>query len=297
VRILNLGCGVQSTTVFLMAHEGLIPHIDHAIFADTQEEPAAVYQHLAWLRTVPAPVPIIHVGTVGRIGDDLLRGKNTTGQRSASIPAFTAPNVSTGMPKQGCAQHAKRRIGKLRRQCTKEYKTQVVERIIRREIFGLAPRKSFPKGTLITQLFGISLDEKRRAVKIRGRFESIKWAEPAFPLIELRMTRADCQDWLRGRVPHETPRPACVFCPFKSAEEWARTRQDPEAWSRAVEVDAGLRVPGAIAQRVMNQPIYVHRSAIPLPMVDLESEAKKERERKRLPLFEILECGEGMCGN
>jgi hypothetical protein len=56
MRILNLGAGVQSTTLFLMSHEGVIPPIDHAIFADTQEEPEAVYDHLAWLRTVPAPV-------------------------------------------------------------------------------------------------------------------------------------------------------------------------------------------------------------------------------------------------
>lgn len=50
MRILNLGAGVQSTTIFLMAHEGELPMIDYAIFADTQEEPKAVYDHLAWLR-------------------------------------------------------------------------------------------------------------------------------------------------------------------------------------------------------------------------------------------------------
>jgi hypothetical protein len=76
LRILNLGAGVQSTTVFLMAHEGLIPPIDHAIFADTQEEPEAVYQHLDWLKrisTVTGPVPLIHVGTAGKLGDNTVR--------------------------------------------------------------------------------------------------------------------------------------------------------------------------------------------------------------------------------
>ena len=61
--MLNLGAGVQSTTVFLLSHEGRIPPIDHAIFADTQEEPAAVYQHLQWMRTIPAPVPVLHVAS------------------------------------------------------------------------------------------------------------------------------------------------------------------------------------------------------------------------------------------
>lgn len=330
MRILNLGAGVQSTTIFLMAHEGVIPMIDHAIFADTQEEPEAVYQHLAWLRTVPEPVPLIHVGPAGRIGDDLMRGERSAYVRSRNpghkyakansvIPAFTAPDharfaqipafTAPGEPIQEVKdsliecpsvhkskQRHKRKIGKLRRQCTKEYKLEVVERIIRREIMGLQSRQRMPKGTLITQLFGISLDERRRADRIRKRFEVIKWAQPAFPLIEMKMTRDDCKDWLKPRVPHETPRSACVFCPFKSAEEWLRTKQSPEEWARAVEVDAGLRVPGVIAQRGMNQPIYVHRSAIPLPMVDLEDELAKEKARKRRPLFEMLECGEGMCG-
>ncbi|MDE2102269.1 MAG: hypothetical protein KGL39_33800 [Patescibacteria group bacterium] len=295
MRILNLGCGVQSTAVFLLAHEGRIAHIDHAIFADTQEEPDAVYRHLAWLKTVPAPVPIIHVGTAGRIGDDLARGVNTTGQRFATIPAFTAPGEPNADYKKlliGC----KRKIGKHRRQCTKEYKTQVVERIIRREIFHLAPRERFMKGVVIDQLFGISLDEKSRAERITKRFESIKWARPRFPLIDLKWTRKDCKDFLKPRVPHEVPRSACVFCPFKSASEWLLTKQDPKAWARAVEVDEALRRPGAIVQRGMNQPLYVHRSAVPLAMVDLDKEAAKERERKRMPLFELMECGEGMCG-
>lgn len=59
LRIENLGCGVQSTTIFLMAHEGIIEPIDYACFADTGEEPEEVYQHLEWLRNVPAPCPIM----------------------------------------------------------------------------------------------------------------------------------------------------------------------------------------------------------------------------------------------
>lgn len=299
LRIENLGGGVQSTTLFLMSHEGEIEPIDHAIMADTQEEPKAVYEHLAWLRTIPEPVPIIHVGTVGRIGDDLLRGENTTGQRFATIPAFTAPgepNDEYKVAVAGCKKE-KRKIGKLRRQCTKEYKTQVVEQIIRRIIFGLKPRQRFPKGTNITQIFGISYDERERAVKIAKRFEKISWATPSFPLVEMRMTRDDCKAWLKTRVPHETPRSACVFCPFKSAAEWKLTKSSPAEWARAVEVDAGLRKPGVIASRGMDQPMYIHRTAIPLPLVDLDAEEAKEQARKRRPLFDLLECGDGMCGN
>jgi hypothetical protein len=46
---LNLGAGAQSTTVALMAVDGELPPIDHAILADTQWEAAAVYAHLGRL--------------------------------------------------------------------------------------------------------------------------------------------------------------------------------------------------------------------------------------------------------
>ena len=45
LHILNLGAGVQSTTLYLMFMRGDIkPQIDYAIFADTGEEPEAVYR-------------------------------------------------------------------------------------------------------------------------------------------------------------------------------------------------------------------------------------------------------------
>lgn len=50
LRILSLGAGVQSTTLALMAAHGEIgPMPDAAIFADTGNEPDAVYDHLQWL--------------------------------------------------------------------------------------------------------------------------------------------------------------------------------------------------------------------------------------------------------
>ena len=61
--VLSLGAGVQSTTMALMAAVGeLQPMPDCAIFADTQDEPAAVYRHLAWLMSGVLPFPV-HVVT------------------------------------------------------------------------------------------------------------------------------------------------------------------------------------------------------------------------------------------
>lgn len=52
-HILNLGAGVQSTMLALLSHKRTFPEtvpvFDAAVFADTQEEPPAVYKHLHWL--------------------------------------------------------------------------------------------------------------------------------------------------------------------------------------------------------------------------------------------------------
>ena len=52
LRALSLGAGVQSTTVLLLALDGRLPPFDVVVFADTGDEPAAVYQHLARLGDV-----------------------------------------------------------------------------------------------------------------------------------------------------------------------------------------------------------------------------------------------------
>jgi hypothetical protein len=279
-RILNLGAGVQSTTVYLMYLRGEIePGIECAIFADTGEESASVYAHLEWLQSLGGP-PIV-VRTIGRLGDDLTRGRNSTGGRFASIPAFTAAieGVKAGM---------------VRRQCTKEYKIEVIERFLRRELLGLQRGQRVPKGTSIAQVYGISLDEAGRSIRIRSRLEDRAWLTPEFPLIDRMMTRGDCLNWLEAfGVPHEVQKSACVFCPFKSNAEWRRLRDtDSEGWARAVEVDVALRVEGAVVNRKLDQKLYVHRSCVPLDKANL---GDADPRQYHLGLNWVSECA-GMCG-
>lgn len=272
LHVLSLGAGVQSTAVYLLALDGKLGvTFDAAVFADTQEEPRAVYEHLAWLQSLGGP-PII-VRSAGRLGDDLIRGTNTTGQRHASIPAYTAGGGA--------------KIGMQTRQCTKEYKSQVVERAIRRDVLGLAPRQRIPKGVTVHRYFGISLDEMRRSASIRKRLAG----QPChFPLLDMAWTRGGCLLWLEGRVPHPVPRSSCVFCPYKSDAEWLRLKTaDPDGWARAIDVDAALRRPGSKARHGMRQELYVHRSGRPLADVVLRDEGQAA-----FPAF-ALEC-EGACG-
>ena len=279
MRVLNLGAGVQSTTVYLMAHKGEL-HIDCAIFADTGEEPQAVYRHLEWLQSLGGPP--IHFVSQGRLGDDLVNGQSGARRRFATIPAFTHSG------------RAGDKRGMVRRQCTYEYKIRPIEQFIRRMLLGLKPGQRAPKGALVKQLYGISLEEARRARSIQERLKKTPWLKPEFPLLERMMTRTDCRNWMaRFGVPHEVPRSACVFCPYKSDAEWVALRDgDPDGWRRAVEIDEAIRRDGAACNRGLNHTLYLHASCRPLSEVEFKPATEAERQ---LSISFALECS-GMCG-
>lgn len=285
-HVLNLGAGVQSTTVFLMSIRGDVRPFDAAVFADTQEEPAAVYEHLQWLCNLGGP-PVI-VRSAGRLGDHLMSGRNSTGGRFAAIPAFTTADGGEN-------------VGRGQRQCSKEYKTEVISRAIRRDVLGLGPRQKVRKGWKIHQYFGISLDEKSRASRIWERFHVTAESKfiPHFPLIDLGMTRADCLEWLvtHGNVPHQVPRSACVFCPFHTDAEWERLKTGGGAeWVRIVEVDAALRDPATVYGRSATHSNYLHRSCLPIDQVEFRPRPNAKEQQLGLGLtgFDV-EC-EGVCG-
>ena len=301
IRIGNLGAGVQSTACYLLEMDGKIAPTEAWIFADTGEEPKAVYAHLAWLESLVGP-RIIRASKGVSLGDQLSRGMNAAGQRFVSIPAFT-PELDheqrEGRVVSAC------NYGQTKRQCTAEYKISVIEQVIRREIVGLKKRQRFPKDTHVQQIFGLSDDEGRRIKRVKANYAAHAWTSPSFPLMEMGWTRSHCVDYLKTRVPHEVPRSACVFCPYRGNIEWERLKHtDPEGWARAVEIDNALRIPGNVVNRGLDQKLYVHRHCIPLNMVDVEGEAAKERAKpKPSDMFSLADswlgegCTSGFCGN
>lgn len=246
MRILSLGAGVQSTVLYLTEEW------DYAIFADTQEEPMPVYNHLAWLEK-HGRAPII-IRTAGKLGDDIMRGTTTRNRRFASVPFFTLGTDN--------------RIGKTRRQCTSDYKLDVIHRWIR-DLLGLKKGQRFPKNVQIKQGIGFSYDEQGRIGRTMANWKRPQ-IMPIFPLYEKRWTRWHCLEWLKANVPHEVPRSSCVFCPFHRQEEWRWLRDhDPRGWARAVEVDKAIRVPGNVVNRNMDAQRFAHRSCVPLDQADL----------------------------
>lgn len=255
MRVLSLGAGVQSSTLLLMAVHGEL-QIDRAIFADTQWEPREVYD---WLGETLMPIAEragIPIDIVGR-GD--IRADALAGKPESWMPLHII--------------NKKGEPGLAKRQCTKNYKLVPIRRRIR-ELIG---RK---KAAAATAVIGISRDEAHRA-----KPSGVAWLTNEYPLIERRMTRTDCLKWMSDHGYEKPPKSSCIGCPYKGNAQWRELRERPDEWADAVAFDASMRY-----DRIEGEA-YLHRSLVPLPMVDLRT----EQDRGQLDLFSDAEC-EGMCG-
>ncbi|MFI6321578.1 hypothetical protein ACIBG8_28865 [Nonomuraea sp. NPDC050556] len=256
MRFLSLGAGVQSSALLLLAIEGRIPRFDCAIFADTQFEPAAVYGHLDRLEKLAsdAGIPVRRVSS-----GDLRRDSLDIERRFVSMPLFVlGRNGARGM---------------LRRQCTSEYKIAPIKAEARR-LLGYPHPARVPRSVYAEQAIGISVDEFHRA-----KDAPVRYLRNVFPLLELGWTRADCRTYLTSQGFADTPRSACLACPYHQDREWAHLRDtDPDGWAEAIAFDEAIRhgYPGA---RKIDATYYLHRSRKPLAEVVFTGD---DRQQPRL---------------
>jgi hypothetical protein len=281
LRVLSLGAGVQSTTVLLMALSGELPdRLDCAIFADTGWEPAGVYRHLAWLEEQAelGGIPV-HRVSAGNLKQDLLDAVAAKKPRVANPPFYVKnadPDREYDKPDKG---------GMLWRKCTKHYKVDV----IRRKTRALALRKygssRLPAG-FVEQWFGISFDELTQM-----RTSDVAYIRNSYPLVDRRITRAGCLAWLKARGYPVPPKSACLGCPYHHNALWSEMKRErPEEWAETVAFDRVIRrgLPGVKGEA------FVHRSMIPLDLVDLRTNA--EKGQPTLPGLGWEEECSGHCG-
>ena len=273
LRVLSLGAGVQSTTLALMAAHGEIDPVDCAIFADTQAEPKAVYDHLTKLR---AALPFeVHVVSKGSLRQELIDASEGRSGAWGRPPLFLRnPDGSNGM---------------LRRQCTQDYKLDVIYRKVR-EVAGVKRKSPGPRHVIVEQLIGISIDEAHRQRDSRCR-----WIENAYPLVRHGITRTECLEKLHAWGWTSVPKSACTFCPFHSDAMWADMKaNDPASFADAVDIDNRLRSRKMLT--VLRGEAYLHSLRQPLDTIQFETAVKQPDGQRRLD-FGLFgnEC-EGLCG-
>ena len=264
LTVISLGAGVQSSTMAIMAAKGDLPPVDCAIFADTGNEPKMVYAYLELLKKIlPYPVNIV---SKGNIMQDMLDAK---GKSNFVVAPYFTQNKITG------------KKGMVMRQCTNDYKIQVIKKKIR-ELCNVGYRKRFPKDKYVEQWIGISTDEVGRMKPARD-----KYIYNRHPLIEAEMSRQDCIKYLKDNDIPLPEKSACIVCPYHNDSYWHFMKTErPSEFAIAVDFDKKVRT----ITRKEDEQIFVHRSCKPLDEVEFD---KKETD-KQIDLFNN-EC-EGMCG-
>jgi hypothetical protein len=317
--------GWQSSRILLGACRGELPRFDVAVFADTQWEPKAVYENVEFLKgeAERAGIPLV-VRTKGDLRADAIEfrrsRRSADGKRFASIPTFIK-NLDDSQ-------------GRVKRQCTREYKIEVVELFIRRELLGLEHGARIPKSAHVCQWFGISDDEASRAVfpgyykskdvpvgidlfgkpvvvKTR-RWYPTPWKTHVYPLLNQtwhadrtvrdahhlphKEQRGDCGRWLARHYPGRTfPRSACIGCPFRNNEEWRDMRENrPEEWADACDFDDAQRQ--ADGDCISDRRLLVGLSYVHRQLVPLrDADLDGDGEKQGGGCGTLLDGMDGMC--
>jgi len=308
LRVLSLGLGTQSSALALMSAAGVLPKLDHIIFADTQGELPETYAYLDYLRSrVEAAGIELHTVTAGSLEEALLADGPTSA--NATPPAHVVnPDGSKG------------RIGQYR--CSYDFK----RRLILRKTKQLCGPPGAWKRAEVEQWIGFSVDETyrmrqtlecrcghplsagKRRVHAPGcsrcgceRFDP--WQTNRWPLVELRMRREDTIRWFADNGHPTPPRSACWFCPNSSNLRWSQLRARGDGlWERAVRIDEAIRDGGGFNRRG-KQPfagrLFLHSSTVPLAEADLRTRSQVVADAGQGALFDDAalgaDCAAGVC--
>lgn len=151
--------------------------------------------------------------------------------------------------------------GKFPTFCSGEWKARVVERYARTKL----------NISVYTAWIGFSLDERRR---IKGR------EGKRFPLIDLNLTRMDCEHIILGAGLPLPKKSRCYMCPHQHNAEWREVKAIPELWQQAVAIDLEMR------DADDRGAVYLHEDRIPLADANLDAVDRNEPNRQ---------CGLGLC--
>lgn len=245
MKIISLGWGVQSFTIAAMVALGELEPVDVAIHADTTHEASWTYDFARrW-----TPWLEEHGVKVVTVKPSDAGVVDRFG--GVMIPAY----IENG--------------GTFSRQCTDKWKRANIRRWL----------QTNRNDKQVDQWIGISLDEYQRM-----RESDVKYITNRYPLIDKRMTRNDCANWLARHGLELPKRSACTFCPFHSSAEWRMIKASPVDRAEALEVDKNIR------QARLPGGLFVHPARVPLDQVDFRT----AEERGQLSLWDN-ECS-GICG-
>lgn len=255
LNVLSLGAGVQSSTLLEMSLLGELSRYDLVLFADTGNEPRAVYRHVQYLQSkaISAGIDFRIVSKGTRIQDDAHSGK------FYSMPLWIKHNG---------------KISAMRRQCTREYKitptdSEILDYLLERGWANYNKRglRRVKTNVRVNVHLGISTDEKHRVSASETR-----WKIKTYPLIEMGIDRTACIQWLKSHSVSVPPKSSCKVCPYHNDDFWLSL--DPDEFEECCGFDDYIRTPEFKRHSKIIGDAYLHRSCVPLREVALENRVK-----------------------
>lgn len=239
-EILSYGGGTQTAAMCVLVAQGKLPKPDYVIAADTGREMPTTWEYAD---TYMRPL-LASVGLQLHIAPHELSTVDVyAGNGDLLVPAYTP-------------------TGKLPTYCSGEWKARVVHRYAR-QVLGC--------GTDIVNWIGFSLDEANRVKGEEGR---------RFPLIDLMLTKADCEYIITAAGLPLPRKSRCWMCPHQHNAEWQEVRADAALWQQAIELDAELR------ENDERGGVFLHPQRVPLELADIDANDRKEPNRQ---------CAFGLC--
>lgn len=177
------------------------------------------------------------------------------GKRFASMPVWTDDGSGSAKP--------------LRRQCTREYKIEVIEKRIRTDL-GYEPGQVMKGKCEVGIMLGISTDEVSRA----SQNSRTSWTTNLYPLLEQGYSRQRCKNVFPEHNLPEPKKSSCYFCPYHDNDYWLDLKKNhKEEWEKAVEFDKEIR---DMSMQGVDNKVYLHRSCKPLDEVEFEDDKGQE---------------------
>lgn len=257
-NFLSFGGGFDSTALALMANEGLINEkLDGIIFANTGFEKRDTYKHIKELKS---KIDIPFYTLTKSIFKETLKGIEND-KRISSLPFFTAPKTKYG------------KVGRLKRQCTGDYKIRLVHQKIR-DILGV---KVLGKKDDVKVWVGFNASEPQRISKKKNGIKT-NWETIAVPFYNVDITkysitqkkyfdknihRSDIEKYCEQFNFNHLVKSGCKGCPNMSDLMWLEMKENNiKDWEDAVLFDKAIR-------RIPNveQDCFLHRSCKPLDKV------------------------------
>lgn len=266
---ISLGAGLQSSVLVEMVVMGDLPPVDVVIFADTGDEPDYVYKQVDYLkyRLEAVGIPLDKVANSRARSSGNLAVDIYSGDMFASLPLFTVLHRDIS----GFGETAQvRQVGKLKRQCTSNYKVEPIEKHVRQLLLKADKARKqkngiyINKGVTVESWLGITIDEAERMKPNWAKFIINRW-----PLVERRMTRHDCAQWLEDRGLPIPLKSSCIRCPYHDDTHWQDMKANrPKDWQRVADFDDDLRNGQIVLPVMLKGELYLHKTCTPIRDVD-----------------------------